>query len=243
MGLNTQNARISLHGISGAGSTFSIPPSEDFTDGNWSLFGTELMDREIGINTTDNKAFIRIGGSIHSVLLDQPQYWATGQTGSIYLDNAAGNTVSNIFGVAIGSGAQALNIYSTAIGYQVISSGIASLATGASNAASGNWSFAGGVFSTASGLNSFVFGSASSASGNTTIVLGNNIQGSASNTVYVPNLIATGTTKLHMATASIGNAIEKGQLHIYADEVGTTLQFEYRKADNSIVYGNIVLNP
>jgi len=71
MSINTEYSRISLHGISGVGATFSIPSQEDFTAPGsaavipWSSDGTELLNKEIGVNTTDSKVFIRIGGTIN----------------------------------------------------------------------------------------------------------------------------------------------------------------------------------
>jgi|GEM_PF-5928965 len=63
MGLVTQYSRIAHHTIFGlTGSTFSIPASEDFTDGSWTIYDLALS--EIGVNETDEKAYIRIGNSI-----------------------------------------------------------------------------------------------------------------------------------------------------------------------------------
>ena len=63
MSLITQYSRISHHTIFGfTGSTFSVPSSEDFTDGSWSIYDLALS--EIGVNETDEKAYIRIGNSI-----------------------------------------------------------------------------------------------------------------------------------------------------------------------------------
>jgi hypothetical protein len=61
----TQYSRISHHTLSGSASaTFSIPPSEDFTDGSWNINGTELALSEIGVNEDAEKAYIRTGNSI-----------------------------------------------------------------------------------------------------------------------------------------------------------------------------------
>ena len=72
-------ARIKHHTITTIGATFSIPPQEDFTLGlgttqSWSP--TDLYVSEIGVNETDNKAFIRIGNSIN-------EFSFTGGTSSI----------------------------------------------------------------------------------------------------------------------------------------------------------------
>lgn len=61
----TQYSRISHHTLAGSASaTFSIPPSEDFTDGSWNINGTELALSEIGVNEDAEKAFIRTGNTI-----------------------------------------------------------------------------------------------------------------------------------------------------------------------------------
>ena len=49
--------RLQQHGITEAGSIFTIPPSEDFTDRTWSE--TDLVLGEIGLNLTDDRAFFR----------------------------------------------------------------------------------------------------------------------------------------------------------------------------------------
>lgn len=55
-------ARISHHRIDGAGLTFSIPPSDNIS--TWNNNITYLRDGEIGINLTDQIAYMRIGGDI-----------------------------------------------------------------------------------------------------------------------------------------------------------------------------------
>jgi hypothetical protein len=63
MGLVTQYSRLAHHTIFGlTGSTFSVPTSEDFTDGSWTIYDLALS--EIGVNETDEKAYIRIGNTI-----------------------------------------------------------------------------------------------------------------------------------------------------------------------------------
>lgn len=59
----TQYSRISHHTIYGlTGSTFSVPASEDFTDGSWSIYDLALS--EIGVNETDKKAYMRIDNEV-----------------------------------------------------------------------------------------------------------------------------------------------------------------------------------
>ena len=69
--MQIQYSRISHHALSGAGITFSIPLGEDFTiingSASWNGSGTDLADREIGINTADNKAYLRIGANLNQI--------------------------------------------------------------------------------------------------------------------------------------------------------------------------------
>lgn len=68
MSLITQYSRISHHTISGSMSaTFSIPPSEDFTDGTWKKDGTELALSEFGVNEDSKKLYVRINDEIKEI--------------------------------------------------------------------------------------------------------------------------------------------------------------------------------
>ena len=60
----SQYSRLSHHTIFGAtsGATFSVPASEDFTDGTWTPFDLALS--EIGVNQDNENVFIRIGSDI-----------------------------------------------------------------------------------------------------------------------------------------------------------------------------------
>lgn len=65
MGKITGYSRLSHHTISGTGSsglTFSVPSSEDFTDGSWTNFDLALS--EIGVNEQDKRVYIRIDDEI-----------------------------------------------------------------------------------------------------------------------------------------------------------------------------------
>lgn len=61
MSINTQAARIKHHTVTTAGA-FTVPSSEDFTDGSWTI--RDLAKSEIGVNENDGTAFIRIGAAI-----------------------------------------------------------------------------------------------------------------------------------------------------------------------------------
>lgn len=59
----TQYSRISHHTLAGSMSaTFSVPTSEDFTDGTWTA--NDLALSEIGVNEDAGSAYIRIGSDI-----------------------------------------------------------------------------------------------------------------------------------------------------------------------------------
>lgn len=73
MGIIPQYSRIAHHTLYGStGLTFTIPPTEDFTDGSWNVNGTELFLSEIGVSEDDNKAYIRIGNNINEFNFGSP---------------------------------------------------------------------------------------------------------------------------------------------------------------------------
>lgn len=66
----TQQSRLSHHTIAGVGAsglTFSVPSSEDFTDGSWSIYDLALS--EIGVNEYDKRVYIRIDDEIKELQL------------------------------------------------------------------------------------------------------------------------------------------------------------------------------
>lgn len=72
----TQYSRISHHTTTGSQSSiFTIPPSEDFTSGGWSIYDLALS--EIGVNEASKRSFIRIGGEVKEFLLSS---YATAST-------------------------------------------------------------------------------------------------------------------------------------------------------------------
>lgn len=64
MGLNKQSARIKHHTSTTSGS-FTVPASEDFTDGSWDKW--DLAKSEIAVNEADDTAFLRIGSNIRQI--------------------------------------------------------------------------------------------------------------------------------------------------------------------------------
>jgi len=68
MAINTQSARIKNHTSTTSGS-FTVPASEDFTDGSWDKW--DLAKSEFGVNSNDDKLFIRIDSAIKEVALQE----------------------------------------------------------------------------------------------------------------------------------------------------------------------------
>lgn len=62
MTLIKQNSRIQHHRITDTGTVFTVPGSEDFTDGSWLI--TDLMLGEFGVQMTDDKVFVRTTNGI-----------------------------------------------------------------------------------------------------------------------------------------------------------------------------------
>lgn len=64
----TQYSRISHHTTSGfTGSIFTIPTSNDFTDGSWTIY--DLAPSEIGVNETDGRVFMRCGPAVKEFVI------------------------------------------------------------------------------------------------------------------------------------------------------------------------------
>lgn len=102
MALTPQYSRISHHAITTAGATFHVPLGEDFTiiggTLSWNVTGIELADREFGINTTDNKVYLRIGSNINELLF-------VGGTGNdqSFAETLAINNNSQTYNVIMGT--------------------------------------------------------------------------------------------------------------------------------------------
>ena len=65
MGINKQSARIKHHTSTTTGS-FTVPISEDFTDGTWDKW--DLAKSEIAVNEADETVSVRIGSGIKRLL-------------------------------------------------------------------------------------------------------------------------------------------------------------------------------
>jgi hypothetical protein len=100
----TQYSRISHHTLTGSASaTFSVPASEDFTDGTWTP--NDLSLSEIGVNEDSKTAYIRIADEIKEFSFNPGIIGPTGPTG------AAGGTQSLEDTLAIGNVSGPYHIY------------------------------------------------------------------------------------------------------------------------------------
>jgi len=75
MGINKQSARIKHHTSTTSGS-FTVPASEDFTDGSWDKW--DLAKSEIAVNEADDTVSVRVGSNIRQIY---PQGASTGVFG------------------------------------------------------------------------------------------------------------------------------------------------------------------
>jgi hypothetical protein len=91
--MNTSFSRIKHHTITSTGSTlFTVPLSQDFTDGTWVF--TDLVESEFGIKSSTGQAFVRIGTDIYQLVLTQATgttfsgLTVAGPTGAVQYNNA-----------------------------------------------------------------------------------------------------------------------------------------------------------
>ena len=106
----TQYSRLSHHTLSGSASaTFSVPPSEDFTDGTWNVNGTELALSEIGVNEDSKKAYIRINDEIKEIQFTGVTASASSLEDTLVVGNTTGanniivdNSSEIVFGTSSG---------------------------------------------------------------------------------------------------------------------------------------------
>jgi hypothetical protein len=154
--IQEQYSRISHHTSSITGTTgipFTVPATEDFTNGSWTPFDLALS--EIGVDEFQEKVFIRVGNNIKEICTD----CASGATGT-------GTTSSGDYSFAIGSATTASGDYSFAGGINsVAGTGTTTFAFGSNVTATTDSSAAFGKNTLASGVGSFAIGSATTASG------------------------------------------------------------------------------
>lgn len=65
-----QNSTIQHHSVGTSSISFSVPVSEDFTDGTWNINGEELCISEIGVNNDSKKVYIRIDDEIKEFIYE-----------------------------------------------------------------------------------------------------------------------------------------------------------------------------
>lgn len=88
--MNTSFSRIKHHTITTTGNTntvFTIPSSEDFTDGTW--VATDLVKSEFGVNSTTKQLFMRFDDEIRQIV-------TTSATGSTFSGITVGGPVNAI---------------------------------------------------------------------------------------------------------------------------------------------------
>ena len=89
----TQYSRISHHTITGSASaTFSVPTSEDFTDGTWTV--ADLALSEIGVNEDSKVAYIRIGNEVKEFSFNPGLVGPTGPAGPTGGSQSLSNTLA-----------------------------------------------------------------------------------------------------------------------------------------------------
>jgi len=81
-----QYSRISHHTITGSQSkTFTVPTTEDFTSGNWTIYDLALS--EFGVNEYYQTAFLRVGSQVKQIELSSLATASTPGTASAVLYN------------------------------------------------------------------------------------------------------------------------------------------------------------
>jgi uncharacterized phage infection (PIP) family protein YhgE len=160
--------RFSHQTLTTSGLTFSVPPSEDFTDGTWNVNGSQLCLSEIGINESDNKAYVRIGSNINQFQFvgGTDSLWLVGDgVYSIKANNDSGLIASGDYSLAEGKQTTASGYMSHAEGSETVASGIGSHAEGQNTTADGQASHSEGSETIASGSRSHAEGYMTIASG------------------------------------------------------------------------------
>lgn len=109
-GIILGQTRFEFHTLTQSGATFSVPLQEDFTIEGTTMSWTinDLGLSEIGVNESDNKAYIRIGDSINEFSFSGPgPTGATGATGPAatqsWAQTLAVNNNSQTYNVIMGT--------------------------------------------------------------------------------------------------------------------------------------------
>jgi len=91
----SQYARIGHHRITQSGGLFTVPTSNDHTDGTW--LSTDLYIGEIGINVTDNTAFMRTNTGI--VQIGTSASTVGGTNSNIWTINGSAINISSTYSI------------------------------------------------------------------------------------------------------------------------------------------------
>ena len=116
----TQYSRISHHTLAGSASaTFSVPTSEDFTDGSWTP--VDLALSEIGVNEDAGSAYIRIGSDIKQFQLAGVTASAEPLSTTLAVGNTTGGNdiVVSLDDLIKGGGSASISLGTTAIPNEV----------------------------------------------------------------------------------------------------------------------------
>jgi hypothetical protein len=81
-----QFSRLINHGITTAGTTFTIPTSNDHTDETW--LATDLYLGELGVNLTDDKVYVRTNNGIIQLATGTSSTGSTASTSAIFVFNS-----------------------------------------------------------------------------------------------------------------------------------------------------------
>lgn len=133
----TQYSRISHHTTSGfTNSVFTIPTSNDFTDGSWTIYDLALS--EFGVNETDKRVFIRCDTEVME--LDLMSHFTASTSGSSVATMSQYNIGTGevrLFKIEVKGVSDDTNHYTY----------VADLFGGLRNATGSNISFTGGTYS------------------------------------------------------------------------------------------------
>lgn len=137
MGRITQYSRISHHTTSGyVGSVFTIPSTNDFTDGSWTIY--DLAQSEIGVNETDKRVFIRCDDEVKEFKLT-----------SFYTASTSGTSTFTMSQYNLGTGSvTGFEVKVRGIAETTGESYVSNLFGGLRNATGSSISFTGGTYST-----------------------------------------------------------------------------------------------
>ena len=79
----SQYSRISHHTTTGIQSYFTVPTTEDFTSGSWTIY--DLAQSEIGVNEYASRSFIRVASSVKEISISDYATASTSGTSSTTL--------------------------------------------------------------------------------------------------------------------------------------------------------------